>query len=54
MLAKIRELCPGMEPGIILTDFEKGALNVYKQYFPTSQQKCCFFHLLLLLKGDMN
>ena len=34
-----------MEPGIILTDFEKGALNAYKQYFPTSQQKCCFFHL---------
>ena len=31
MLAKIRELCPGMEPGIILTDFKKGALNVYNR-----------------------
>ncbi len=45
MLAKVRELCPGMEPGIILTDFERGALNAYKEYFPNSQQKCCFFHL---------
>ncbi len=45
MLAKIRELCPGMEPGVIITDIERGAINAYKKYFANSQQKCCFFHL---------
>ena len=45
MLTRVKERCPGWEPGLIMTDFEKGALNAYQVTWPRSEQKCCHFHL---------
>ncbi len=45
MLSRVKELCPGWEPGLILTDFEKAAQNAYAECLPNSKLKACHFHL---------
>ena len=32
-------------PGKILADFEKAALNAFSKKFPHAEISCCYFHL---------
>lgn len=38
-----------LNPRIIITDFEKAAINACKLSFPRSQHKCCFFHFVQII-----
>jgi MULE transposase domain len=34
-----------LEPELIMTDFEMGAINAFRKHFPASAQKACIVHL---------
>lgn len=41
----ISERLPDLKPQYIISDFEIGAINAAKKYFPESKLHACFFHL---------
>ena len=43
--ARLKELCPGLSPTTVLTDFESAARNSLKRAFPNASLGGCFFHL---------
>ena len=45
MLEAVKKICPEMNPEIILTDFEKAAINAFKNAFPDADAGGCRFHL---------
>ena len=45
MLNLINLMLPGLNPEIILCDFEKGAINAFQNAFPNSNLQGCLFHL---------
>lgn len=40
----IKELQPSFEPNIIMTDFERAAINAFQNAFPNAEYRGCFFH----------
>ena len=45
MWEQVQLLCPLANPEEMLMDFEKAAINSFKQTWPASVVKGCFFHL---------
>ena len=41
-------------PGKILADFEKAALNAFSQKFPHAEISCCYFHLTQSFNRKIN
>src|SRR5699024_9749126 len=44
MVPAIKELQLDLEPQTIMSDFEKAAINVFEEVFPTAINTGCFFH----------
>jgi hypothetical protein len=44
-LKNFKLLIPNLEPGYIIADFEKAALNAFKKAFPRAILQSCLFHL---------
>ena len=42
----LQELKPELYPLTIMTDFERASLKAFKNAFPHSKQRCCFFHYM--------
>jgi hypothetical protein len=45
LLAALKSLRPSLNPETVMTDFEMAFINAFRQNFPTSKQRGCFFHL---------
>lgn len=45
MLLIFTALVPNLRPQIIIADFEIGAINIFKVFFPFAEIKGCLFHL---------
>ena len=41
-------------PGKILADFEKAALNAFSKKFPLAEISCCYFHLMQSFNRKIN
>ena len=41
----ITRLCPDSNPDYFLVDFEQGAINTFREVWPMTYIKACFFHL---------
>ena len=41
----IKQMCPDANPDYLLVDFERGSFNVFKEVWPMTDVKGCFFHL---------
>lgn len=46
----LRNLCPGMRPGLILTDFERALQAALKDVFPECIVQGCWFHYIRVRK----
>ena len=44
MLRELLALKPNLKPRVILTDFEKAAINSFRDHFSDVVQRGCFFH----------
>ena len=45
MWSTIKNLCPTACPSHIIVDFELASINAFREYFPDTTIKGCFFHL---------
>jgi len=45
MVHALKTLKPTLDPGLILVDYEKAAINVFEMEFPRARIQGCFFHL---------
>ena len=45
LIRVITELIPGCNPVVIISDFEKSAIDVFSESFPRARLSCCLFHL---------
>lgn len=50
LITVIKHYCPNAKPEIILTDFEKAAMNAFEQVFPMAGMSRCMFHLSQLIQ----
>ena len=41
----IKQMCPDANPDYLLVDFERGSINAFKEVWPMTHVKGCFFHL---------
>ena len=44
-ISQVQELTGGAVPTTIMTDFELGAINTFKEIYPNVRQSGCHFHL---------
>ncbi|ORD94483.1 hypothetical protein ECANGB1_686 [Enterospora canceri] len=44
-LSHLNRLIPGLDPDVVITDFEKAAINAFKTVYPSSRMSGCMFHL---------
>ncbi|CAG7729463.1 unnamed protein product [Allacma fusca] len=44
LAAVLQKLQPGLAPSSIITDFEYAAINAFREAFPESEMRGCFFH----------
>lgn len=45
LLQEVKSIIPNATPEVILTDFERSAMNAFRDAYPSSQVTGCYFHL---------
>jgi MULE transposase domain len=44
ILGYVKELCPGLNPKVVITDFEMAMRSALRYYFPSVKLIGCHFH----------
>jgi REP element-mobilizing transposase RayT len=58
-LQKIKEIKPNPAPLSVMSDFDKASLKAFREEFPNTEQRGCYFHFVqathkrIMADGDL-